>query len=144
MSWFKKIFTIGVVLCSSLANAMSDDQCMALAVFKEARGESLLGQAAVVKTILNRVEHRFASSACGVVFQRTRKVCQFSWACEKPNRYDASLFQPYLEVVRMVKSGTFDMLLSDRILFFHSRRLRNQWRYPLITVIGNHKFFGIA
>jgi hypothetical protein len=77
---------IGMIGINTDAHAykLTEDDCMALATFKEARGEPIIGQAAVIKVILNRMKHReFPSTACGVVFQRTVKVCQFSWACSK-------------------------------------------------------------
>lgn len=59
--------------------------CMAQAVYFEARGEPALGQAAVAQVVLNRVRHpAFPKSVCGVVFQRAGHSCQFSWACHRP------------------------------------------------------------
>ena len=50
--------------------------CLSLAIYKEARGESILGQQLVAKVILNRVKDpSFPNSVCKVVFQPK----QFSW-----------------------------------------------------------------
>lgn len=150
---FKKIcafvgsLIIGMMGVQSDAHAykLSEDDCMALAAFKEARGEPIIGQAAVIKVILNRMKHaEFPSTACGVVFQRTVKVCQFSWACKRVTLPSVDQLAPFYSVVKMVKNGTFDMLLSDRILFFRSRRMRGGWKYPHVVTFGNHNFFALS
>ncbi len=60
-------------------------QCLAEAIYFEARGESLAGQFAVAEVILNRVESpRYPGSICGVVRQGAdrRGGCQFSYVCD--------------------------------------------------------------
>ena len=48
-----------------------DLQCLAEALYFEARGEGSQGQRAVAEVILNRVDHpRFPKTVCGVVNQR--------------------------------------------------------------------------
>ena len=48
-----------------------DLQCLAEALYFEARGEGAQGQRAVAEVILNRVDHpRFPKTVCGVVNQR--------------------------------------------------------------------------
>jgi len=62
-----------------------EDQCLAQAVYFEARSEALEGQLAVAQVVLNRVvDARFPSSICKVVFQgeTKRHRCQFSFACD--------------------------------------------------------------
>src|SRR5262249_55624357 len=59
-----------------------DLDCLASAVYYEARGESAAGQAAVAQVVLNRARHpAFPKTICGVVFQRAGGGCQFSFAC---------------------------------------------------------------
>ncbi|MEM9878415.1 MAG: cell wall hydrolase [Pseudomonadota bacterium] len=68
----------------------AEDQCLAQAVYFEARSETLEGQLAVAQVVLNRVvDARFPSSICKVVFQgeTKRHRCQFSFACDgQPDR----------------------------------------------------------
>ena len=62
-----------------------DLDCLADAVYYEARGETPDGQAAVAQVVLNRVRHpAFPKSVCGVVFQGAQAgdTCQFSFACD--------------------------------------------------------------
>lgn len=63
----------------------ADWRCLAEALYFEARGEPLAGQAAVAEVILNRVDAaQFPGSVCGVVRQGagSGRGCQFSYACD--------------------------------------------------------------
>ena len=60
-------------------------QCLAQAIYYEARSESRPGQVAVAEVVLNRVRHRlYPNSICEVVFQGSelRTGCQFSFTCD--------------------------------------------------------------
>ncbi|MEO7177285.1 MAG: cell wall hydrolase, partial [Allosphingosinicella sp.] len=61
-------------------------QCLAEAVYYEARSESEDGQRAVAQVVLNRVRHpAFPGSVCGVVYQgplRAGGGCQFTFTCD--------------------------------------------------------------
>ena len=65
-----------------IADAPSDLNCLAEAVYFEARGEASDGQRAVAQVVLNRVRHpAFPKTICAVVHQRSGSGCQFSFAC---------------------------------------------------------------
>jgi spore germination cell wall hydrolase CwlJ-like protein len=70
-----------------------DLECLTQAVYYESRGESRNGQQAVAQVILNRVRHpSFPKSICGVVFQGAKDGgCQFSFACDGPNKWRRTL-----------------------------------------------------
>jgi spore germination cell wall hydrolase CwlJ-like protein len=61
-------------------------QCLAEAVYYEARSESEEGQRAVAQVVLNRVRHpSYPSSVCGVVYQGPMRAgggCQFTFTCD--------------------------------------------------------------
>src|SRR6056297_641376 len=60
-------------------------QCLAEALYFEARGETIKGQFAVAEVIMNRVESaRFPGSICGVINQGTGRkyACQFTYTCD--------------------------------------------------------------
>ncbi len=64
---------------------LAEENCLARALYFEARSETELGQLAVAKVILNRVKDPdFPKSICGVVYQGSgrRNSCQFSFACD--------------------------------------------------------------
>jgi N-acetylmuramoyl-L-alanine amidase len=59
--------------------------CMAQALYHEARGETVLGQVAVAQVIINRAHARvYPDTICTVVYQNAnrRNACQFSFACD--------------------------------------------------------------
>lgn len=65
--------------------ASTERECLATAIYFEARGEPLSGQVAVAQVVLNRVHNpRYPDSICGVVYQNhhRRNACQFSFACD--------------------------------------------------------------
>jgi spore germination cell wall hydrolase CwlJ-like protein len=60
-------------------------QCLATAMYFEARGEPSRGQFIVGRVILNRVASRFyPNDICAVVYQNAnlKNRCQFSFACD--------------------------------------------------------------
>ncbi|MGE0178471.1 MAG: cell wall hydrolase [Sphingomonas sp.] len=60
-------------------------ECLAQAIYYEARSESEDGQRAVAQVVLNRVRHpNYPNSVCGVVFQGSHRTtgCQFSFTCD--------------------------------------------------------------
>ncbi|WP_084395872.1 cell wall hydrolase [Henriciella aquimarina] len=60
-------------------------QCVAEAVYYEARSETTSGQLAVAEVIMNRIkDHRYPNSACGVVYQGATRTtgCQFTFTCD--------------------------------------------------------------
>lgn len=64
---------------------LAEENCLARAIYFEARSESELGQLAVAKVILNRVKDpNYPNTICGVVYQGSgrRNSCQFSFACD--------------------------------------------------------------
>ena len=64
---------------------LAEENCMARAIYFEARSESELGQLAVARVILNRTKDPdYPKTICGVVYQGSnrRNSCQFSFACD--------------------------------------------------------------
>ncbi len=62
-----------------------EQKCLATAIYFEARGESLRGQAAVAQVVLNRVRNpTYPGTICGVGYQNQhlKNRCQFSFACD--------------------------------------------------------------
>ena len=83
------------ILMAQLPAEISEEsfQCLAQAVYFEARSEPFEGQVAVAYVILNRVkDRRYPNDICAVVFQneKRRHLCQFSFACDglSDNHYE--------------------------------------------------------
>jgi N-acetylmuramoyl-L-alanine amidase len=120
--------------------AGAEEECLASAIFYEARSESFEGQLAVAQVILNRVESgRFARSICGVV----RQPGQFSFVrrgaipAVKTNSKD---WREALAIARIAQAGLHPSS-ADNALFFHATHVNPKWRLSRVASIGNHVFY---
>lgn len=124
--------------------AAQSRQCVALAMYWEARGEGEDGMLAVGSVIRNRVsDPRFPSTYCGVVHQGGETPpCQFSWWCDgKSDRpTDAALWATAQSLAeRMLVDPPPDATAGA--LFFHNVGMRSPWRRQHTATIGNHVFY---
>lgn len=121
-------------------------ECLTAAVYYEARSEPLDGQRAVAQVVLNRVRDRaFPASVCGVVYQRTATVCQFSFAC------DGSTDRPR-DYAAWARAAAVAQAAYDGAVFapvgasthFHTAAIHPWWAPSLARVgrIGAHVFYG--
>jgi spore germination cell wall hydrolase CwlJ-like protein len=125
-----------------------DLDCLTQAVYYEARGESVRGQAAVAQVVLNRVRHpAFPKTICAVVFQgagRRKTDCQFSFVCDGSMRLsrDHGAWDKAQHVAARALSG---VIVADigNATHFHASRLGAQWGDGLIRVaqVGLHVFY---
>ena len=130
-------------LVSDHAAASTDDaehECLAGAVYFEAKGESLQGQLTVAEVILNRVRSgRFAGSVCGVVKQRG----QFSFVRGgriPPVARSSAAWRKAVAVARIAREDLADGA-APRALFFHARHVSPRWKLTRIASVGNHIFY---
>lgn len=124
--------------------------CLAMNVYFEARGESLVGQQAVAEVTLNRVASgRYPNTVCGVVFQRNwdplrgRYVGAFSWTeFEKVTPPEGEAWDRALDVAQSVYSGRVPPRLRGA-LHYHADHIRPSWARERrqIARIGNHVFY---
>ena len=123
------------------AEAVDREQnCLASAIYFEAKGEPLDGQLAVARVILNRAQSgRFASTTCGVVFQRG----QFSFVRGGSMPAIAHTSSNWRTAVAIAKIAQDDLWESttDDALYFHARRVAPGWRMARVGAIGNHVFY---
>ncbi|WJJ55088.1 cell wall hydrolase [Xanthomonas phage RTH11] len=118
--------------------------CMAKAVYFEARGEGTVGMTAVGYVILNRMAHHDfkAKTACGVVYERNSRGCQFSWVCDgKPDAIRSA--QTY-EIARKVAVDVMNRSVENPIddsLFFRHRAAKVKFAYKFRATIGAHRFY---
>jgi spore germination cell wall hydrolase CwlJ-like protein len=112
-----------------------DRVCLAEAIWRESRGESIEGQKAVAKVVLNRVSSEdYPNTVCRVVFQ----PFQFSWTQTwRGWRYD----QHSLNLAGVVLARK-DFLKHFKATHFHSGPPPT-WAKDLKIVkkIGNHVFY---
>lgn len=140
-----------------LRNMQNERNCLAQAVYHEARGEPENGQWAVAEVILNRVNStRYPDTICGVVFQNASQLhrCQFSFACDglpdgggdgnrivreswvKANLIAEAAYQRF-------EAGDYLTELPASTLFYHNRSVAPNWAAQMRSVarIGGHVFY---
>lgn len=120
-------------------------ECLATALYFEARGEGIKGQAAVAEVILNRVESpTFPQTICGVVNQGNSRGCQFSFTCDgRPeNIRDRGAWTVAGKIARAMIDGA-PRQLTDGATYFHTPAVRPSWakRFEKTTKIGRHIFY---
>ena len=117
-----------------------ETECLARAVYWEAKGEPLAGQLTVAQVIINRAQSgRFASTICGVVRQRG----QFSFvhggyipAAPQGSRD----WRTAVAIAQIARQELADGA-APRALFFHARSAHPGWRLTRVASIGNHVFY---
>jgi spore germination cell wall hydrolase CwlJ-like protein len=125
-------------------------ECMAKNIIFEAGSESIKGQAAVARVVMNRVREGFATTPCAVIYQVTQtengKVCQFSWVCEnkpEPNKSSYSYKVARQVAYDVIVNDKYDDVISDDILYFHRYTVTPVAIYQSAIRIGNHLFYAI-
>ncbi len=117
-------------------------QCLAGAVYFEARGEALAGQLAVAQVIINRTEDgRFPKSYCGVVSQPG----QFSFMRGKQMPAIRTGSAAWTRAVAIAEIAHKRMWQSEagEAVFFHAKYVRPGWsqRKTKLAQIDTHIFY---
>ena len=114
--------------------------CLAGAVYFESRSESLTGQLAVANVVINRVESgRFASTLCGVVYQRS----QFSFVRGgrmPPINTTGQQWRNALAIAQIARDQSWSNQ-APGALFFHATHVSPSWNRPRVARIDNHIFY---
>jgi spore germination cell wall hydrolase CwlJ-like protein len=123
-------------------------QCLAEAVYYEARSESEDGQHAVAQVVLNRVRHpAYPGSVCGVVYQGPMRAgggCQFTFTC------DGSLAvrpagEAWLRARRIAAEALAGSVYAPVGLstHYHTQQVLPVWAFRLAksAVVGAHSFY---
>lgn len=126
---------------ASAATTDAEHECLAGAVYFEAKGEPLGGQLAVAEVILNRADSgRFPASICGVVKQRG----QFSFVRGgrfPPIARASAAWRKAVAVAHIARRELADGA-APRALFFHATYVAPRWRgLARVATIGNHVFY---
>lgn len=115
-------------------------QCLAGAVYFESKGESLEGQLAVARVIINRAKSgRFASSLCGVVYQPS----QFSFVRGQSMptiRTGSESWREAVAIAQIAMEDSWDSR-AEGALYFHARRVSPGWGKAKLASIDNHIFY---
>ncbi len=125
--------------------SQDDLRCLAINIYHESRGEPVRGQAAVAWVVLNRVHSgKYARSVCDVVYQRSRKGCQFHWVCDRnPDQpREMKAFERAQLIAKQVLRGEIENPIGKR-LSFHATSYRGRYNAHAKNhvVVGQHLFY---
>lgn len=128
-------------------NRAAERQCLAEAVYYEARSEPYVGQKAVAEVVLNRVRHRaYPDTICGVVYEGSERVtgCQFSFTCDgsKEIAPRGTSWDRSQAIADHALLG-FAKPLTDWATHYHTVAVDPHWSGTLhrIKRIGTHIFY---
>lgn len=118
--------------------------CIAVAVYHEARGESLQGQLAVARVIMNRAASgKYPTTWCGTV----KQPWQFSFVNPRtgymPGVNEASAaWRKAQGVTRLATANAVPVLTTD-VLWYHADYVAPSWgrRLTRVNKIGTHIFY---
>lgn len=129
-----------VAMQDSKGGLDTQSHCLAGAVYFESKGESLAGQLAVAKVVMARAKSgRFASTLCGVVFQKS----QFSFvrngrmpAIDK----NSGSWRNAVAITKIALSNSWKSPVEGA-LYFHARYVSPGWRLSRLGAVDNHIFY---
>ncbi len=123
-------------------------QCLATAIYFEARGEPYRGQVGVAQVVVNRVKNKlYPNSICGVVYQNKnrRNACQFSFACDgiRDRVNEKNAWKQSIEIAKKVTNGEVYLTEVANATHYHATYVRPRWASKMdqLTQIGIHKFY---
>ena len=137
---------LAALVALNSVGAQLDEQanCLAVAVYHEARGESLEGQLAVANVIINRTNSpKYPNSWCKVM----KQPWQFSFVNPRTGRYPAvnansRAWTNAQAIARIAASNTAAEVEPD-VLWYHADYVAPSWgkRLQLVEKIGTHIFY---
>lgn len=137
-------FSITTLLSTPALADTQQIECLARNAYFEARGEGRAGIEAVTHVVINRTKQpKWPSTPCGVVYQRTRGSCQFSWVCTRNSIRDQRLYAYCRDLVaRIYLQRPYDP--TRGATFFHGISVPGYWFRNNLRVTyrsGGHIFY---
>lgn len=125
-------------------------QCLAEAIYYEARSETRSGQKAVAEVILNRVANKhFPDNICGVVYEGSerRTGCQFSFTCDGSMDIapKGKAWKRSKDVAKLVLTGGVKPF-TNRATHYHTTAVSPVWSGTMRMTkrVGSHVFYRFA
>jgi len=119
-------------------------QCLAQNIYYEAGNEPSAGKIAVAEVTMNRVKKGYAKTVCGVVTQKSKGTCQFSWVCSPKKAVDS--MKNWVESKKIAEN----ILISRKkygiignATHFHADYVDPSWASSkkYVSQIGRHVFY---
>jgi spore germination cell wall hydrolase CwlJ-like protein len=124
-----------------------DLNCLAQAIYYEARGESELGQLAVAEVVVNRARSRhFPGKFCDVIYEGSWRSagCQFTFTCDGSlrNKPRGIAWAQARDIASQVIMGVNHPVTHDAT-HYHTTEVAPVWSASLVetTRIGAHIFY---
>lgn len=108
-------------------NAEPEINCIAIAVFAESRGESVLGQALVASTVVNRARN-LAIDECAVISASGQYHATLS---ADPWLIDEDAWRRSLDIASVVRDGEYDLASCRGVTHFHANHVTPHWSSTL-------------
>jgi hypothetical protein len=127
---------------------LAEADCLARAIYFEARSESEVGQLAVAKVVLNRVKDpAYPKSICQVVYQGSQRpnACQFSFACDgisdEPKQREA--WTKSKQMASRALAGDQSIQILGAATYYHADYVTPKWSssFKRLIKIGRHIFY---
>lgn len=124
---------------------MREVDCLAKNIYFEAAGEPRNGKIAVAEVTMNRVKsNQYPKTVCGVVYQRVKGTCQFSWVCEgKTAIRNRSAWRESQRIAENILISKRHYGIIGTAKFFHADYVNPAWadQKQLVAQIGKHIFY---
>ena len=121
--------------------------CLAMNIYHEARSEPINGRIAIAEVTLNRVASKYyPDDICGVVYQKGKSICQFSWTCDgvsdTPHEKDA-FNNAIMLAETMLIEGDYISAVGKNVTHYHNKSVKPYWLVDVTKVkeVGNHIFY---
>jgi len=121
--------------------------CLANNIYFESRNQSVAGRVAVGYVTINRVaSERFPNTICGVVTQKYKRKCQFTWYCGKRKSInDHGAYGAALSIAwKLFYANRLMWDETDGALWYHADYIKAPiWTKDMVVSnkIGNHIFY---
>jgi spore germination cell wall hydrolase CwlJ-like protein len=130
-------------------------ECLAMNIYHEARGDSVLGQKAVGFVTMNRVnDKRYPNTVCDVVYDAyvdsrgnpIRNKCQFSWYCDgksdTPRSKDSWRKAKEVATQVLYEYGNVQDFTEGSVMY-HASYVNPYWAksYERVVRIDTHIFY---
>jgi len=135
------------------ARLAAESQCLAEAMYYEARGEGIDGQTAVAEVVLQRTRNRnYGNTVCSVVYEGIepgRLDCQFSFACDgsRDRPKEEAIWQETKLMAEKIMTGQIKLAnKTGQAVSYHSVDVTPFWSASMhrTAQIGNHIFYRFA
>ena len=137
---------VGAVSYSQLSKQdRKQVDCLAKNIYYEAAYEPKTGWLGVASVTMNRLlSGNYADSVCGVVYQKTGHIYQFSWVGMKNrlSKIDEELYNSILKVAT-VMYVSYDPTkdVTKGATFYHADYVNPRWKLERTNKIGRHIFY---